>query len=153
LYLIAAALIAGALVATIVYLGPFSPRVVVMSTGDPGGAYDELARRYQAILARSHVELRLMPSEGAVENLKRLNDPQSDVTVGLVQNGLTSEADSPELVSLGTVSYEPMWLFYQGAPPGLHLEGLRGRKVSIGPEGSGSRAIALELLSRNGIRP
>jgi TRAP-type uncharacterized transport system substrate-binding protein len=153
LYVIVAAIIAGALVATIVYLGPYPPRVVVMSTGEPGGAYDELARRYQAILARSHVELRLMPSEGALENLKRLNDPLSHVTVGLVQNGLTSETDSPELVSLGTVSYEPMWLFYRGAGPGPHLEGLRGRKVSIGPEGSGSRAIALELFSRNGIRP
>jgi TRAP-type uncharacterized transport system substrate-binding protein len=150
-YVVAAAVIAGALVATIVYLGPFPPRVVVMSTGLPGGAYDELGRRYQEILARSHVELRLKQSEGAVENLKRLKDPRSDVSVGFVQNGLTSESDSPELVSLGTVSYEPMWLFYQGAAPGLHLEGLRGRKVSIGPEGSGSRAIALELLSRNGI--
>jgi TRAP-type uncharacterized transport system substrate-binding protein len=153
LYFTAVMVIVGALVATIVYLGPFPPRVVVMSAGEPGGAYDELARRYQAILARSHVELRLMQSEGAVENLKRLNDPRSEVSVGLIQNGLTSEADSPDLVSLGTVSYEPMWLFYRGAAPGLHLEGLRGRKVSIGPEGSGSRAIALEILTRNGIGP
>ena len=152
-YVAAVVLIVGALVATIAYLGPIPPRVVVMSTGAPGGAYDELARRYQTILARSHVELRLIPSAGAVENLKRLNDPQSDVSVAFVQNGLTSEAQSPELVSLGTVSYEPMWLFYQGTAPGLHLEGLRGRKVSIGPDGSGSRAIALELLSRNGIGP
>src|SRR5580704_826278 len=152
-YVVAAAVIAGALVATIVYLGPFPPRVVVMSTGLPGGAYDELGRRYQAILARSHVELKLVQSAGAVENLKRLNDPGSDVSVGFVQNGLTTDRKSPSLVSLGTVSYEPMWLFYQGAAPGLHLEGLRGRKVSIGPEGSGSRAIALELLSRNGIGP
>jgi TRAP-type uncharacterized transport system substrate-binding protein len=152
-YIGAAIVIVGALVATVAYLGPFPPRVVVMSTGAPGGAYDELAHRYQAILARSHVELRLMPSAGAVENLKRLNDPQSDVSVGLVQNGLTTEEESPALVSLGTVSYEPMWLFYQGVAPGLHLEGLRGRKVSIGPEGSGSRVIALELLTRNGIGP
>ena len=56
-YLAAAAVIGGAIVATIAYLGPFPPRVVVMTTGAPGGAYDELARRYQAILARSHVEL------------------------------------------------------------------------------------------------
>src|SRR5580704_14012689 len=150
-YVVAAAVIAGALVATIIYLGPFPPRAVVMSTGLPGGAYDELGRRYQAILARSHVELKLVQSAGAVENLKRLNDPGSDVSVGFVQNGLTTDRKSPSLVSLGTVSYEPMWLFYQGAAPGLHMEGLRGRKVSIGPEGSGSRAIALELLSRNGI--
>jgi|HubBroStandDraft_6_1064221.scaffolds.fasta_scaffold06920_3 TRAP-type uncharacterized transport system substrate-binding protein len=152
-YVAAAVLILSALVATIAYLGPIPPRVVVMSTGASGGAYDELGRRYQAILARSHVELKLVQSAGAVENLKRLNDPGSDVSVGFVQNGLTTDRKSPSLVSLGTVSYEPMWLFYQGAAPGLHLEGLRGRKVSIGPEGSGSRAIALELLSRNGIGP
>jgi TRAP transporter TAXI family solute receptor len=153
LYLAAAVVIICALVATIIYLGPFPPQVVVMSTGAPGGAYDELARRYQAILARSHVELRLTPSAGAVENLKHLNDSQSDVSVAFVQNGLTSETKSPALASLGTVSFEPMWLFYQGQAPGLHLEGLRGRKVSIGPEGSGSRAIALQILSRNGIGP
>jgi TRAP-type uncharacterized transport system substrate-binding protein len=150
-YLAAATVIMGAVVATIVYLGPFPPRVVVMSTGASGGAYDELARRYQTILARSHVELQLVQSAGAVQNLQRLNDPRSHVSVAFVQNGLTSEAQSPDLVSLGTIAYEPMWLFYRGTPPGLHLEGLRGRKVSIGPEGSGSRAIALEVLSRNGI--
>jgi TRAP-type uncharacterized transport system substrate-binding protein len=124
-----------------------------MSTGTAGGAYDEVARRYKAILARSHVDLRLVESAGAVENLRRLCDPQSDVSVGFVQNGLTTESESPDLVSLGTVSYEPLWLFYRGAAPGLHWEGLRGRKVSIGPEGSGSRALALELLSRNAIGP
>ncbi len=152
-YVAAATLIIGAIAATVVYLGPFPPRVVKMSTGTPGGAYDEVAQRYRAILARSHVDLQLVPSAGAVENLNRLGDPRSDVSVGLVQNGLTSDADSPDLVSLGTISYEPLWLFYRGAAPGLHLEGLRGRKVSIGPEGSGSRAIALELLSLNGIGP
>jgi TRAP-type uncharacterized transport system substrate-binding protein len=153
LYVVGTVVIVGALCATILYLGPFPPRVVVMSTGSPGGAYDELAKRYQTILARSHVELKLIESAGAVENLKRLNDPHSGVSVAFVQNGLTTEKDSPNLVSLGTIAYEPTWLFYQGAEPGVHFEGLRGRKVSIGPEGSGSRAIALELLSRNGIGP
>jgi TRAP-type uncharacterized transport system substrate-binding protein len=151
LYVAGAIAIVGALCATIVYLGPFPPRVVVMSAGSPGGAYDALAKRYQAILARSHVELKLVESAGAVENLKRLNDPHSGVSVAFVQNGLTTEKDSPELVSLGTIEYEPTWLFYRDAEPGVHFEGLRGRKVSIGPEGSGSRAIALELLARNGI--
>jgi TRAP-type uncharacterized transport system substrate-binding protein len=153
LYVAGTVVIVGALCATIFYLGPFPPRVVVMSAGSPGGAYDELAKRYQTILARSHVELKLIESAGAVENLKRLNDPHSGVSVAFVQNGLTTEKDSPDLVSLGTIAYEPTWLFYQGAEPGVHFEGLRGRKVSIGPEGSGSRAIALELLSRNGIGP
>ena len=123
-----------------------------MSTGAAGGAYDEQARRYQTILARSGVELRLMPSAGAAENLQRLNDPASGVSVGFVQGGL-AEKPSPDLASLGTISVEPIWLFYRGAQPGTHFEGLRGRKISIGPEGSGSHGIALEWLARNGFEP
>jgi hypothetical protein len=124
-----------------------------MTTGAPGGAYDEFGRRYKAAFARAGVELRLMPSAGAVENLARLNDVHSGVSVGFAQGGLTSEKLSPDLVSLGTVGYEPIWFFYRDVRPGRRLEGLRGRKMSIGPEGSGSRAIALELLALNGIGP
>jgi len=150
-YLTAGALIVIALVVTIAYLGPFPPRVVVMSTGTPGSDYEEFARRYQAIMARSGVELRLLPSAGALENLRRLNDRRSGVSVGFVQGGLTTQALSPDLESLGTLFYEPVWFFTRGVQPGLRLEGLRGRKMSIGPEGSGSRSIALKLLAVNGI--
>lgn len=152
-YVAAGLLIVIGLVATIAYLGPFPPRVVVMTTGAPGGAYEQFGRRYKAIFARAGVELRLMPSAGAVENLAHLNDPHSGVSVGFVQGGLTSEKASPNLLSLGTVGYEPIWFFYRGVTPGRRLEGLRGRKMSIGPEGSGSRAVALELLALNGIGP
>ncbi len=150
-YLITGALIVIALVATIASLAPFPPRVVVMTTGTPGSDYEEFARRYQSILARSGIELRLMSSAGGPENLKRLNDPRSGVSVGFVQGGLTSQTQSPDLQSLGTLFYEPFWFFYRGEPPGPRGEGLRGRKLSIGSEGSGSRALALEVLARNGI--
>lgn len=151
LYLAAGVGVAIGLAAMIAYLGPLPPRVVVMTTGAPGGAYDEIGQRYRAILARSNVELRLMPSAGAVENLERLNDPRSDVSVGLVQGGLTSQSESPALRSLGTLSYEPLWFFYRGANPGPRLAGLTGRRIAIGPEGSGSRALALRLLALNEI--
>lgn len=151
-YPAAGVLIVIVLVATIASLGPFPPRVVVMTTGTPGSAYDLFAQRYMEILSRSGVELRLMPSAGAVENLKRLNDPSSSVSVGLAQGGLTDEKHSPDLMSLGTLFYEPLWLFYrQGLHPGRRLEGLRGKKFSIGPEGSGSRALAVQFLALNGI--
>jgi TRAP-type uncharacterized transport system substrate-binding protein len=150
-YLAAGLVVLVALGVTVQYIGPVPPRVVVMSTGTPGSAYEAFAQRYKTILARSGVELRLMPSGGAVENLRRLNDPQSGVSVGFAQGGLTSEAQSPDLVSLGTLFSEPLWFFYRGVKPGLRLQGLRGRKMAIGPEGSGTRALVLELLARNGI--
>jgi TRAP-type uncharacterized transport system substrate-binding protein len=146
-------LIFAAFVAAVVWRQPFPPKTVVMTTGAPGSAHEAFARQYQRILARSGVELRLMPSTGAVENLKRLNDPRSAVSVGFAQGGLTDDDQSPELMSLGTLFYEPLWFFYRSAKFHTQLNTLNGGKLAIGPEGSATRALALQLLALNGIGP
>lgn len=134
-------------------LHPMPPRAVTMATGPEGGSYHEFGKRYREIFARSGIDLRLVPSAGGVENLRRLRDPRSGVDVGFAQGGTAGSEGSPDLVSLGTVSYEPLWFFYRGANPGRKLEGLRGKRISIGPEGSGTRHLATELLARSGIEP
>jgi len=137
--------------AAFILLRTMPPRSIVMATGPDGGAYHEIGRRYQAILARAGVRLRLVSTAGALQNLALLRDPQSGVDIALIQGGTTSEAEAPDIESLGTVFYEPLWTFYRGELRGLGLDGLRGRKISIGPEGSGTRMLSLELLKRNGI--
>ena len=127
------------------------PRSVTMATGPEGGAYDRFGERYREILADEGFELRLRPTAGAVENLRLLNDTNSGVSISFLQEGLATEQDSPGLVSLGTVFYEPLWFFCRSVYAGGGREGLRGRRISIGPEGSGTRALSLELLARNGI--
>jgi TRAP-type uncharacterized transport system substrate-binding protein len=102
-------------------------------------------------LAREGVDLHLVPTAGSIENLTLLKNPRSGVSVAFLQGGTTTEKDSPGLESLGTVSYEPLWFFYRAALRGNGLQGLRGRRISIGPEGSGTRALSLELLAQNGI--
>jgi TRAP-type uncharacterized transport system substrate-binding protein len=123
---------------------PMPPRTVTMVTGPEGGAYQEVGERYREVLARTGIELRIVRTAGALENLNKLNDPGSGVSVGIVQGGITTERASPKLVSLGT-------FFYRGSNRGRGMEGLRGRRLSIGEEGSGTRFLALELLARNGI--
>ncbi|MGB7970356.1 MAG: TAXI family TRAP transporter solute-binding subunit [Candidatus Deferrimicrobiaceae bacterium] len=130
---------------------PIPPGTVVMTTGPEGGAYSEFGKRYREVLAHSGVDLKLIPSAGAIENLRRLRDSRSGVGVGFVQGGTSSEQESPGLVSLGTVFYEPLWFFYRGAPLDRRLTGLRGRRISIGPKDSGTRELMLTLLARNGI--
>ena len=151
LYMAAGTLIVLAIVATVAWVGPLPPRVVVMSTGTAGGTYEVFAERYKTILARAGVVLRLDPSAGGVENLARLNNPHSGVMVAFVQSGLTSEEQSPDLESLGTLFYEPFWFFSRDANLGTRLEGLHGRRVSVGPEGSGTRALAVQFLASDGI--
>jgi TRAP transporter TAXI family solute receptor len=130
---------------------PMPPGTVTMTTGSEGGAYHEYGKRYREFFSRSGVELRLLPSEGSIENLRRLSDPGSGVSVGFVQGGATGDSDRKDLVSLGTVSYEPLWFFWRGGDFGRSLDRLRGRRISIGPQGSGTRDLAVKLLARNGI--
>ena len=114
-----------------------------MATGTEGGEYHETGKRYQEVLARAGVRVRLVPTSGAVANLALLRDPRSGVSVALAQGGTTSEREAPEIESLGTVFYEPLWLFQRRELSGKGVDQLRGRKVSIGPEGSGTRLVAL----------
>jgi TRAP transporter TAXI family solute receptor len=147
----AALLVAAALWAVVVFLRPLPPRTVTMATGPEGGAYHEVGKRYRELLAREGIELRLLPTAGVLENLARLRDSRSKVDVGFLQVGITSEKESPDLESLGMVFYEPLWFFRRSSYQGRGLESLRGRKISIGPEGSETRTLTLELLARNGL--
>jgi TRAP-type uncharacterized transport system substrate-binding protein len=144
-------LIIAALWIAVVTLRPMPPRTVVMATGPEGSAYHEFGERYRDLLGQAGIELRLLPTAGTLENLARLRDPKSGVKAGFLQGGITNEKETPNLESLGTVFYEPLWFFYRDIYRGKGIEVLRGRKISIGPEGSGSRELALRLLGRNGI--
>ncbi len=149
--LITVAVFAAGVWATLVLLEPTPPRVVVMSTGPAGSTYASFADRYREFFARQGIELRLLPSAGAVENLARLRDARSGVSIAFMQGGITDARQSPDLLSLGTIFYEPLWFFYRDVEPGRNLEGLRGKRISIGAPGSGGRKLAAELLARNGI--
>ena len=124
-------------------------RTVVMAIYPEGSLNVELAKRYQQVLARKGLEVKLDESAGAVESLNDLRNPKSGVSVALVPGGITTKQDSSELVSLGTVLYQPLWVFSHGSLPHGHSQ-RTGRRVSIGPEGSSSRALSLEVLGRAG---
>jgi TRAP transporter TAXI family solute receptor len=143
-------LLAGGLVVGVRIIYP-PAKVLVMTTGTPGSAYDLFGQQYKELLAREGIELRLEPSAGAVENLQRLNDSRSGVSVGFSQGGLTNAHESPDLVSLGTMFYEPLWFFCRGDGCGQRVRDLRGKKLSVGPQGSGTRALADRLLALNGF--
>jgi NMT1-like family len=146
-YLSVAATVAILLGAGVFVFESLPPRTIVMATGAEGGANYELGIRYREILAREGVELQLQPTTGSLENLRRLRDSKSGVSAGFTQGGTTTKKESPELESLGTIFYEPLWLFRR-AEIGEGAQGLRGRRLSIGSEGSGGRALALQIISR-----
>ncbi len=136
---------------TFKFVEPAPPRVVVMSTGGEGGAYHAYGLRYQAILARDGVRLELRPSSGAVENVARLRNADTDVSIGFVQGGVARALDPPVLETLGSVYYEPLWVFYRGSAQFDRINALKGKRIALGPEGSGTRNLALAVLDASGL--
>jgi len=129
---------------------PTPPRSVSMAI-DPQGSFSaDVAKRYRELLERDGIRVDLVPSKGAVESVAWLEDAKSGVSIAIVPSGVTNEQKSPELISLGTLFYEPLWGFSRGRAIRSHQD-LGGLRISIGPEGSASRALAEEFLSRVGI--
>jgi TRAP-type uncharacterized transport system substrate-binding protein len=130
---------------------PGPPSRVIMSTGAEDGAYHAYAQRYREILARSGVELVLLPSAGAVENLERLRSRHDGVMLTLAQGGLVQPGDETRIVSLGAVAYEPLWLFSRVSLPMDRFTDFRGLKIAGGVPGSGTRKVVEQLLERMGM--
>ena len=138
------------LAAALFIFATLPPRTVTMATGPAGGAYHELGLRYREVLARSGVRLRLVNTTGGLDNLARLRDRRSGAHAAFIQSGTTTKEESPNVESLGTLYFEPLWLFFRSGI-GDGIERYRGRRISIGPEGSGGRALALEILKRTKV--
>jgi TRAP transporter TAXI family solute receptor len=128
------------------YLQPPPQRTLVISTGPETGAYHAFAHRYQTMLARAGIRTELRPSAGSVENVKRLQDEKSGVLAALLQGGIADGKNAPGILSLGGVFLEPVWIFHRSNETIQRFGQLRGRRIAIGPEGSGTRALALALL-------
>jgi TRAP-type uncharacterized transport system substrate-binding protein len=134
----------------LVMLSNMPPHKIVMATGPEGDAYFEIGKRYRDVLAKSNVEVQLVPTAGSVENLALLHAADSDVSVALIQGGIPGRGDVAGLESLGTLFYEPMWPFRRHEIQAAGADLMRDRTISIGPEGSGTRALALEMMNRTG---
>ncbi|MFI5335597.1 MAG: TAXI family TRAP transporter solute-binding subunit [Opitutales bacterium] len=139
------------LLAVVWFVRSIPPRTLTLSSGRTGSSFQRYAESYQKILATHGVRLRIMPSEGSPENLQRLQSAQSGVDIGFVQGGLAAGQDLDQIVSLGSVAYQPFWVFYRGAKPISRLAELEGKRIAVGAPGSGTRALALTLLQANGI--
>lgn len=132
---------------------PAPPRGIDFSTGQENSAYEGFAKRYADELAKSQIALRLQSSQGSQENLQKISDPDSEIEIGFVQSGSTDEAEakSKGLVSLGSLFYEPIWIFYRGKQELSSITQFKGKKINVGTEGMGVARLFKQILSVNNM--
>jgi TRAP-type uncharacterized transport system substrate-binding protein len=129
-----------------------APNTITITSGPAGSTFQNDAEKYKKILAREGVTLKIIASEGSVDNLQKLSNPKVAVDVGFVLGGEVNGANTDKLFSLGSISYQPLMIFYRGEVKKL-LSDFKGLRLDIGPDGSGTHSLALTLLKANGIEP
>jgi TRAP-type uncharacterized transport system substrate-binding protein len=160
-----------ALVGAYFLLDPTPPKRVVLATGPEAGAYAAFGARYQEELKRAGIQVILRPTSGSRDNIRLLHDAKEDVQVAFVQGGANESqrvqaeaAKGVPVVSLGSLFYEPYWLFYRTEKAKslrkdatvAQIPELRGWKVNAGARGSGAigltgRVLAANLMEREDI--
>ena len=149
---------AGLLAVGWLFVKPAPPERVVLAAGPPGGSYAWWAQKYAKTFADAGVALEVRPTFGSVDNYRRLDADAArgplaaddGVSVAMVQSGTAPEGLTAELHAVASLYLEPVWVFYRG-PAGQQLSDLRGRRVAVGPEGSGPRSISERLLKAHNV--
>ncbi|GAB4249220.1 MAG: TAXI family TRAP transporter solute-binding subunit [Candidatus Methylacidiphilales bacterium] len=139
---------------------PAPPRRLVLAAGPPGGGYDYWARRYQEAFAREGITLEIRETNGSIDNLRLVHDPQSGVDVAFAQSGVgwmagvfAESPDESPILSIGKLYFEPLWIFTRSGEGFGALRELKGKRLAVGIEGSGTKALAVDLLKWSGVTP
>ncbi len=141
-----------ALIATyMLFVEPPPPRKIVIASGGQNGAYYRFAQKYAEDLKKEGLSVDVRETAGSVENLRLLGEKDSGVAVAIVQSGVATPDELPHFDALGSMYHEPLWVFYRGDKRVNRLAELSGKRIGVGPSGSGTNAIARQLLAVNGL--
>ena len=155
-------LVIGLLVAAYWYLQPQPPKHVTLATGPTGSAYARFGKNYADALKANGITVELKATSGSSENLELLRKGGADVA--FVRGGSADPVADEEagLTSLGSLFYEPIWLFYRTDSAQkvdkktstlTSLVQLQGMRVNVDLPGSGLPDIMERLFKANRLDP
>ncbi len=140
------------LIATyVMFVEPPPPHKIVIASGARNGAYYRYAEKYAEELKKEGLIVEVRETAGSVENLRLLGEDGSGVGVAIVQSGVASPDEVQHFSALGSLYREPLWVFYRGDKKLDRLDQLVGKRIGVGPTGSGTYPIAMRLLTVNGV--
>lgn len=132
---------------------------IAVAGGPPGGAYQETLAALAARAAAARAVLITLPSEGSIGNIRLLSDRSAQFA--LVQNdiarsayagrGRFAGAPQQDLRAVASLFPETIQLVTKSNAGITSAADLRGKRVGLGPAGSGTRANALAILAANGL--
>ncbi len=141
------------IIAIFIYVDPFPPKKAYLASGQPGSSYRQLSEKFAEYFAKHGFELVLVETPGLDESFQKLNDDKSPVNASFLTAGSAKASDYPDLRSLGSVQFSPIWLFYKGSAASQNpsLEELSKMRIAVGVKGSNTQNILKELWALHGL--
>lgn len=144
------------LISIVVFLKPFPPLTVTLTTvNNSDYAYARFSEYLRDGLEKKGIKANLIVTAGSVENANLLESPKSDVNIALIQGGALSNEQSQKFYSLGSVMYEPVWIFCRKdlakVPQELKDLARLNLTVGLGPAGGGTLPLVRRLFAVNEI--
>lgn len=147
----ALALFALAFWAAVQFLEPLPPRRIVLASGPEGSALHAFGQRYAARLAKAGIDVELLATQGAADNLERLTDPKGRVAAGFIAAGMASPEQARHLVNVSNLFPTPLLCVARSPSADITLADMKGLRLAIGARGSGLNAWLSPLLALNGL--
>ena len=137
----------------IIYLKPFPFSGITIATSYKGGDWYQFGEGAITPLKERGIHVDVVATNGTIENVEALIDPKSEVNAGFVYAAALSESQQKQLYSLGSVSYDPVWIFYRNGLTSkvLSIQDLAKFRVALAPKKSGSYILTKKLFEANGV--
>ncbi len=126
-----------AIFVAMVMIKPAMPDRITLLTGPVGSAYHELGQKYAADLRSRGLETEVVVTEGGLQNLELLASGAQDTIAfapSNIEHRAGAEVDTSKLASIGSVAYEPLWLFHRSDLDINRIGDLAGLKIATGPK-------------------
>jgi TRAP transporter TAXI family solute receptor len=133
------------------FVEPSPPRTITIATGEPDGAYFKYGNIYKPLLKENGIELKIRTTAGAFENLQLLEDDDSGVDIAFIQGGIGKLSTSKDIISIGSLYYEPLMIFCGPGIRPARITDMKGLRIAVGKEKSGTKILSTRLLELNGI--
>lgn len=135
--------------------------IVRLSTGAPGGGFHRFGAELEEAFKRTHTRVRIehQPSGGAVANLGAIQRGDADVAFAfadvayLAYVGRLGAAQPrfDQLRAIAVLQLTPVQLIARGESRIRSVSDLRGRRVGMGPDGSGTALTARLIMDAFGV--
>lgn len=135
------------------FLRPFPGKNIRMAASGKDSAYVLIAKSQASFLQEKGIRLEVEETQSSAQSARMLATSEGGVNAAFIQGGVLSEDVAEQIQSLGSIDFEPVWIFYRKdlvrRPD--RLKDLAKLRVGVGPNQSGTWIIAKKLFALNGI--